>query len=149
MTPPLLSLEKARSQHRRHIEPDVTSAFTSMALHPFAEVDANAQHFQLLERFAIVLYNKTSDLQRPQRRFFARRGRQWEDFLLPKMHYCSTQRELHIRLKYGAPVSRVKNRPDGWGWTSGEDSQSWVPVLNTVSVASKACSEIVKCSFKS
>ena len=45
------------------MEPDVTSAFTSMALHPFTEVDVNAQHFQLLERFTIVLYSKTSDLQ--------------------------------------------------------------------------------------
>ena len=34
---------------------DVTSAFTSMALHPFTEVDANAQHFQLLKCFTIVL----------------------------------------------------------------------------------------------
>ena len=39
------------------------NSFTFMALHPFTEVDADAQHFQLLQHFTVVLYDKTSDLQ--------------------------------------------------------------------------------------
>ena len=60
---------------------DVTSAFTSMALHPFTEVDANAQHFQLLERFTIVLYDKTSDLQHvndARKELFCQKGKTME-----------------------------------------------------------------------
>lgn len=59
---------------------------------------------------------------------------------------------ISARLEYGAPVSMQseQNRPtpEGWGWTSDEDSQPWVPVWNTISVASKACSELVKCGCK-
>ena len=39
--------------------------------------------------------------------------------------------------------------PEGWGWTLNEENQSWVPVWNTLRLASKACSELVKCSCKS
>ncbi len=39
--------------------------------------------------------------------------------------------------------------PEGWGWTFNEQSRSWAPVWNTIPVASKACSELVKCSCKS
>lgn len=39
--------------------------------------------------------------------------------------------------------------PEGWGWTFSKDSQSWTPVWITRPVASKACSELVKCGCKS
>ena len=38
--------------------------------------------------------------------------------------------------------------PDGWGWTLG-DCRSWVPVWNSLPMASKACSELIKCGCKS
>ena len=41
----------------------MTCAFTYMALHPYTEVEVGAQHFQLLERFTVILNDKTSDLQ--------------------------------------------------------------------------------------
>ena len=86
---------------------DVTPAFTFMALHPFTEVDADAQHFQLLEHFTVVLYDKTR--MKPEKTCFAKRESQWRDLLQPKMHYCNTPSELHIRLEYGAPVNIVNN----------------------------------------
>ena len=39
--------------------------------------------------------------------------------------------------------------PEGWGWALDKKSQSWVPVWNTLPLAAKACSELVKCSCKS
>ena len=42
---------------------DVTHAFTTMALLPYTKVDVDARHFQLLERFTVILYDKTSNLQ--------------------------------------------------------------------------------------
>jgi len=39
--------------------------------------------------------------------------------------------------------------PEGWGWTLDKESQSWIPVWNTLPLASKACSELVKCNCKS
>ena len=43
--------------------PDVTEAFTHMALNPYIQLDNVSQYFQMLERFTIVLYNKTSELE--------------------------------------------------------------------------------------
>ena len=38
---------------------------------------------------------------------------------------------------------------EGWGWTLDDENQSWVPVWNILPMASKACSEFVKCRCKS
>ncbi len=43
--------------------PDMTNAFTFMALHPYTKVDVDAEHFQLLEYFTVIPYDKTSDLE--------------------------------------------------------------------------------------
>ena len=34
-----------------------------MAVHPYAELKVDSEHFQLLEHFTIIVYDKTSDLQ--------------------------------------------------------------------------------------
>ena len=39
--------------------------------------------------------------------------------------------------------------PEGYGWTMISEGKSWVPVWLTIPVASKACSEFVKCGCKS
>ena len=40
----------------------VTCAFTYMAAHPFTQVGVDNEHFQMLERFTIILYDKASEL---------------------------------------------------------------------------------------
>ena len=42
---------------------NVTDAFTHMALNPYTEVAVGVQHFQLLECFTVILYDKASDLE--------------------------------------------------------------------------------------
>ena len=42
---------------------DVTQAFVYMALHPYTDIEVNVQHFQQLERFTILLYDKSSNLE--------------------------------------------------------------------------------------
>jgi len=39
--------------------------------------------------------------------------------------------------------------PEGCGWTLDRDSQIWLPVWSLLPMASKACSELVKCGCKS
>jgi len=43
--------------------PDVIEAFLFMVCHPHLQKTAECQHFQLLEQFSVVLYDKTSDLK--------------------------------------------------------------------------------------
>ena len=42
-------------------------------------------------------------------KYYYIRWSQSKDFLQPKMHYCNTPSELHIRLEYDAPVNTVNN----------------------------------------
>ena len=72
----------------------VTSAFAFMAFHPYIEMDVDAQHFQLLEYFTAILYDKTSDLQHmyeAREELFCRKGKMIERLPQLRMHYCSTQ----------------------------------------------------------
>ena len=84
-----------------------------MALHLFTEVDADAQHFQLLEHFTVVLYDKTSDLQdvdEARKELFCQKGKPMEG--LPPtqdaLHYCNT------------PSERCTS---GWKWCTSEHSE--------------------------
>jgi len=43
--------------------PDVTEAFLFMVSHQNLQTTAECQHFQLLERFSAVLYDKTRDVK--------------------------------------------------------------------------------------
>lgn len=43
--------------------PEVTEAFHYIVSHPHLQITAEAQHFQLLEQFSVILYDKTSDLK--------------------------------------------------------------------------------------
>ena len=46
----------------------------------------------------------------PEKYCFARRRRQWRDFLQPRMHSYNTQKDLLMRREYGVPVSRWAER---------------------------------------
>ena len=99
--PHLPSLEEARSLHGKHGK--LTDAFAHIALHPFTEVDVDSQHFQQLECFAVLVYDKTSEWMNQEKNWFATRGKQWIDFLQHKMHSRSynTQNE---RVAYQAGI---------------------------------------------
>lgn len=43
--------------------PDVTKAFNDIASHPFKEVDISDENFKLLERFTVLMHQKTSGLE--------------------------------------------------------------------------------------
>ena len=39
--------------------------------------------------------------------------------------------------------------PEGCGWTLDKQSSSWLPVWTMLPLASKACTELIKCGCKS
>ena len=125
-----------------------------MALHPHTKVDVDAEHFQLLEHFTIVMYDKTSSLERvdeARKEIFCQKGKTMER--LPPTQDALLQHVKRVAYQAGiwctSEQSEQHTPPEGWGWTLEEDSQSWVPVWNTLPMASKACSELVKCGCKS
>ena len=134
---------------------EVTDAFAHIALHPFTEVDVDSQHFQQLERFAVLVYDKTSDLQHvdeARKELFCHKGKTMDR--LPPTQDALLQHSKRVAYQAGIWCTSELNiqnapTPEGWGWTFDEQSRSWAPVWNTVPVASKACSELVKCNCKS
>ena len=75
-----------------------------MASHPHIEITVESQHFQLLERFTVILYDKASNhefVNEARRELFCQKNRTMHQ---RKMHCCSTANVLHIRLESGPPV---------------------------------------------
>ena len=62
-TSDFFGIGKKSAREAQNCFQDVTSAFTFMVFHPCTEMDVDVRHFQLLECFTFILYNKISDLQ--------------------------------------------------------------------------------------
>ena len=43
--------------------PEITSVFSKIALQPFKNFDTETSHFQMLERYTVLLYNKSSMME--------------------------------------------------------------------------------------
>jgi len=92
--------------------PEVTPACTYTALHPYTQLVTDDEHFTLLERFSIILYDKTSDAENvneARKELFYKKSRTMENFLQLRMHYYSMQSGLHTRLVCGAPAILVSS----------------------------------------
>ena len=133
---------------------DVTHAFTYMALHPFADVNIHSTHFQVLEQFTVFLYDKTSDVEHvneARKVLFCQKERTMEK--LPPTQDALLQHTKRVAYQAGIWCSSSQSMlnapsPEGWGWTITEE-KTCIPVWNTLPLASKACSELVKCACKS
>ena len=61
--PTLVSLARERSSpgKLKKSYPDVTDAFLYLQDYPYHQIDKDDSHFKMLERFTVVLYDKTSN----------------------------------------------------------------------------------------
>ena len=134
---------------------DVTEAFLYIANNPHASMTIEDRYFKILERFCVVLYDKTSILgsvNEARRELFCQKNKTMEaipptqDALL---HHCK-------RVSYQSGIWSTSNwnqqqtpSPQGHGWTMNEENSSWLPVWTALPVASVACTELIKCGCKS
>ena len=136
--------------------PAVTAAFRYIAENPFVAIDMTSDYFKLLERFTVVMYDRTSQLStvdEARRALFCHRDRIMMEALPP------TQGALlqhSNRAVYQASIWNTADQhqqqspyPEGWGWTLCKDSKTWFPFWTTLPMASEVCSELVKCACKS
>ena len=80
---------------------------------PLSIIDIDSAHFRLLEHFIVLMYDKTSELQyvnKARKDLFCNKGRVMEMLPQHRKHCCSIPNEWHIKLQYGAPVSKMSNR---------------------------------------
>ena len=135
--------------------PDVTEAFTYMALNPYAQLSVDAQHFRQLEYFTVILYDKTSHLENvdeARKELFCQKNKTMQiispaqNALLQHSKRAADQAALWTTSDLS---EQHAPSPEGWGWELDSDSLSYIPVWNTLPIASKACNELVRCGCKS
>ena len=129
--------------------PEVTSAFLFIAENPFKAVDITFPHFMTLERFTVILYDKTSDCQylnESRRELFCKKNRRLES--LPPtqdalaQHVKRTIFESSIWALSSDPQCIIPS-PSEWGWKREENK--WIPLWMTLSEAVKVCTKLIKC----
>ena len=134
--------------------PDVTMAFTHMALNPYIELDTDSQYFRLLGRYTVVLYNKASELDNvdvARMELFCHGNKSMEKIPPTKVPFCSIRSVQHIKLVFGAPVTcqirkgLLQRVGVGVGTTKFDHGLLWT----TLPIASKAYAELIKCGCKS
>ena len=135
--------------------PEVTEAFKFIAENPFAKIEVGSKHFQSLERYTIVLYDKTSQLtsvNEARRQLFCQRDRGLMEALPPtqaalEQHVKRAIYQGSIWATADQPLMQAPS-PEGMGWALDSDKQGWVPLWTTLPMASEVCSHLIKCSCK-
>ena len=131
--------------------PDLTDALLSLCKNPEALQQSNA--FAAIERFVVLLYDRTSELvsvDACRKNLFARKGRSMEsipptrDALIQHTKRACFQAVFvwNQCLKVSPPIPHASN----WGWELSNGQ--WNPMWMTLPQASKACSELLKCGCK-
>lgn len=134
--------------------PKVTEVFTNIFRNPFTPVDIQSDTFRVLERFTIICYQRTSQVEsvnEARREMFCRQNKTMET--LPPTQSALFQHTKRAVYQVGiwstcdVPQQQLPT-PEEWGWKMDRDSRSWIPLWTTQPVASKACGELVKCGCK-
>ena len=132
---------------------DITEVFKQLGENPTLVALQNAT--PLLERFVVLMYDRTSSCTRvneARKDLFTRKGRSLE--LIPPtsdalFHHMkrSVFQAGHVWGKSLVPCY-VLPCPSDWGWKR-TSTQEWEPVWTALPQASQSCQELLKCGFKS
>ena len=135
--------------------PEVTDAFNFIVEHPHAQITVDCQEFQMLERFTVVIYDKTSTLvsvNEARKELFCQKNTTMEN--IPPTQQALLQHTKRAVYQAGIwttchQAQQQTPTAEGCGWTLDAETKSWVPVWSSLPVAAKAVSELVKCACKS
>ena len=126
-----------------------------MALNPYVQLNNDSPYFRTLERFTVLLYNKTSGLENvneARMELFCHGKKTMEK--IPPTKAALLQCLKRVAYQVGVWTSSELTKqdrpsPEGWGWSWDNEILSWTPVWTTLPIASKACTELIKCGRKS
>jgi len=129
--------------------PEGTDAFEAIMQMP---IDIDDAVLSLLERFLVLLYERTSDQTRvndARKHLFAQNSRSLENIPV-------TQAVLIQCIKRAAYQASIWNQPlfpdlqipcpSNWGWKA--TSEGWIPLRTTPPEASVSCHELIHCECK-
>ena len=131
---------------------EVTETFVHLSANPFMNLDTDSSYFTSIERFIVVLYDRTSPLtlvNDAREELFCKRNRS-VDRLPPTQDALlqHVRRSIHQAGVWTTSTSTQQTipSPEGFSWTM--TSSSWIPVWMTIPEVSKACRELIKCCCK-
>ncbi|KAG0730243.1 hypothetical protein GWK47_028666 [Chionoecetes opilio] len=109
----------------------------------------------MLERFTVVIYDKTSPLvsvNEARKELFCQKNRTMEN--IPPTQQALLQHTKRAVYQAGIwttchQAQQQTPTAEGCGWTLDAETKSWVPVWSSQPAAAKAVSELVKCACKS
>ena len=131
---------------------EVTDTFVHLSLHPFEDLNADSSYFTAIERFIVVLYDRTSPLSLvndAREELFCKRNRSvdrlppTQDALLQHTRRSLYQAGIWTTSTQG---QQVVPSPEEFSWT--KSSSTWIPVWITIPEVSKGCRELIKCHCK-
>ena len=115
-------------------------------------MDKDSRLFELLMRFTVVLYDKTSQLcfvNEARQKLFCQKDKVSMEALPPTRaalfeHCKRAMYQAGIWTTADEPIQQAPS-PGKMGWTFDEERQVWVPFWSELDEISKACSHLVKC----
>ena len=131
---------------------EVKMAFQYLLDHPFKALDISSSHFKSIERFTVILYDRTStsdSFNKARRELFSQKNRGLEN--LPPTQDALFQHVLRVAYQSGIWTNSVISyfeipSPGEWGWRL-EDGQ-WQPIWTTLPPAAIACTELINFNSK-
>ena len=102
-----------------------------MAEHPYTPIDIDADHFKRLERYIVVLYDKTSQLKSVNeagKELFCQRSKPMDG--IPPTQDALLQHSKRAAYQTGIWAAcdqpqQAASSPENWGWTKDETTRSW------------------------
>ena len=128
---------------------EVTSTFVALSAGP---VQISNQHIAVLERFTILLYDRTSsdtNVDEARKHLFTTKGRAMS--AIPPTRAALIQHMKRVVYQGGYCWGKVLQvaidlpSPGDWLWT---DPQCWKPLWSTLPEASKSSRELLHCGYK-
>lgn len=128
---------------------EVTAAFEDLLL---MQSDIRSSTISALERFVILMYDRTSDteeINEARKQLFTRKSRTLENLpptlAAPEQHIKRVCYQSNCWNQALIPYSDLPS-PADWGWK--KDQTGWQPVWTTLPEASRSCSELIRCGCK-
>ncbi len=116
-------------------------------------MESSDEAMQLLERFTVLLYDRTSELNSVnavRKHLFTAKGRTLQN--IPPIvsaleQHVKRATVLHckgvVSWGHAQEVQLLDVSPDSWGWTS--ESGKWQPLWSSLPVASVSCRGLIRC----
>ncbi|KAG0721985.1 hypothetical protein GWK47_045320 [Chionoecetes opilio] len=110
---------------------EVTDAFNFIVEHPHAQITVDCQEFQMLERFTVVIYDKTSPLvsvNEARKELFCQKNRTMEN--IPPTQQALLQHTKRAVYQAGIwttchQAQQQTPTAEGCGWTLDAETKSW------------------------